>query len=271
MGSILKASNRLRFSFRHPFLFIAVKSNTMTSADLHNKQVAKSFMRDDDKVMEYCMANTHVHPVQKALQEETLRRKVKNMKFLGALEVLAMNKSIIRMKSAKKVLDVGMFTGASALAAGLAMLWDKDSTNHKIVTMDLYDTHIELARSHWKMAGVEDKIVFEHGKAGDTLQKLIDNGESETYDFAFMDGDKATLDDYYEKCLKLLKPGGAIGIDNSLLLGFVLEPADRKTMHEEKYTAIVNTQNLNAKIAKDTRVHAVQFNIGDGYTLVTKL
>merc|ERR1712212_452396 len=258
MGSVLEISKA------------SSPTSKMTSAEINNKKVAKSFMRDDDIVMEYCMKNTQVHPVQKALQDETLRRKVKNMKYLGAIEVLAMNKSIIQMKGATKVLDVGMFTGASALAAGIALSWNKNSTNSKVVTMDLYDTHIELARQHWKMAGVEDKIQFEHGVAADTLQRLIDNGEAGTYDFAFLDCDKAVLDDYYEKCLKLLKPGGALGIDNTLLNGLVLAPADKATMDDVKYNAIVNTQNLNAKIVKDDRVHAAQFNIGDGYTLVTK-
>jgi len=230
--------------------------------------IAKSFFRENDIVMEYCMKNTHIHPTQKALQDETLRRKVKNMKFLGAPEVLALNKSIIMMKGAKKVLDVGMFTGASALASALAL---KDCPEGKVITCDIYDTHLELARTHWKMAGVEDKIQFEHGPVADTLKKLIDNGETGTFDFVFLDADKPKLIDYYEQILKLLKPGGVIGIDNTLLIGLVLRPADRKTMDDEKYNAIVGTQKLNEYISQDTdRVHAAQFNIGDGYTLVTK-
>jgi len=227
--------------------------------------VAKSYLRENDVVMEYCNKNTHIHPVQKALQEETM--KVHMSIMLGAPEVLALNKSLIKIRGAKKVLDIGMFTGASALASALAL--NKDCADSKVITCDVSDTHLELARTHWKLAGVEDKIQFELGPAGDTLQKLIDNGESGTFDFAFIDADKTGYDQYYELILQLLAPGGAIGFDNTLYTGKVLKPADKD---DDEYNSVIALQNLNEKLSQDTdRVHVAQFNIGDGYTLVTKL
>ena len=184
--------------------------------------------------------------------------------MLGAPEVLALNHAIIKSKSAKKVLDIGTFTGASALAAALA--FDKDHADSKVITCDVTDANIALARKHWAMAGVEDRIQFELGPAAQTLQALIDNGESGTFDFAFIDADKPAYQDYYEKCLLLLGKGGMIAIDNTLWSRKVVGVAS------EDDTSTKALQKLNDNIASDReRVFTVLLNIGDGYTLATKL
>ena len=137
--------------------------------------------------------------------EET--KKVPHAIMHGSPEVLALNTLTVRSKSAKRVLDIGTFTGASALAAALGFS-DPDS---KVITCDVNSNHLELAKRHWRIAGVEDKIQFELGPATETLERLIDQGQAGTYDFAFIDADKVSYDDYYEKCLTLLKSGGVLG------------------------------------------------------------
>ena len=103
------------------------------------------------------------------------------------------------------------------------------------------------------------------GPASDGLQSLIDSGESGTFDFVFIDADKPGYDDYYEKCLVLLKQGGLIAFDNTLLSGSVLDL-------EKKSESLVALRKLNKKLRDDTtRVFVVQLNLGDGYTLATKL
>lgn len=232
----------------------------MTSAS--KSKVAKSYYANNDPVLDYCNGNTHIHPVQKALLEETL--KVPRSVMLGAPEVLAMNMTIIKTRRAKKVIDIGTFTGASALAA--AMAFGKDISDGQVITCDIDDMHLELAKKHWKMAGVENNIHFKLGPASQTLQSLIDDGQSGTFDFVFIDADKTGYDRYYEQCLNLLGPGGVIAFDNTLWYGKVLESAAEDD-HDTKAL-----QKLNKKLADDKeRVFVVQVNIGDGYTLATKL
>ena len=103
------------------------------------------------------------------------------------------------------------------------------------------------------------------GPASDGLQSLIDSGESGTFDFVFIDADKPGYDDYYEKCLVLLKQGGVIAFDNTLQNGSVLDL-------EKNSESLVAMRKLNKKLRDDTtRVFVVQLNLGDGYTLATKL
>jgi len=225
--------------------------------------VAKSYKRENDPIAKYCVKHTHIHPVQEALQEATMH--VRMSRMLGAPECLALNKTLIKAKAAKKVIDIGTFTGASALAAALA--FEKDDPDCKVITCDVDDSHLELARKHWKLAEVDDKIQFELGPAADTLQKLIDAGESETFDFVFIDADKTGYDVYYEKCLILLKKGGVIAIDNTLWSGAVIT---ENGSNDDENTAAL--KKLNDKLANDKeRVFSTLINVGDGYTLATKL
>jgi len=224
--------------------------------------VAKSYYEGSDPVLAYCLGNSHIHPAMESLQKATLN--VPRSMMLGAPECLLMNQTFIRSKGATKVLDVGMFTGASALASALA-IEKKSGSEAKVVTCDVSDTHLELAKKHWEMAGVADLIHFKLGPASDSLQGLIDAGEAGTYNFAFIDADKGGYVDYYEKCLVLMKKGGVMAFDNTLRGGRVVSGTSENP--DEK--AIIK---VNGILAKDTeRVFVVQLNIGDGYTLATKL
>jgi len=219
--------------------------------------VKKSY-NEYDCVKAYCLENsTARHPVQIKLQEETL--KLARGAMLGAPEVLAVNALLIKTMGAKRVLDIGVFTGASCLAAALALPEDG-----YILACDVNEEWTNKAKEFWKEAGVQDKINLVIDPATKTLQSAIEDNQEGTFDFAFIDADKMNYDAYYELTLKLLRKGGTIAFDNTLSMGTVLD----KSNTEEK-TEFFRT--FNAKIAQDERVFSVMMNIGDGLTLVTKL
>lgn len=219
--------------------------------------VSKSY-GTKDVVKDYCIKNsTPLHPVQKKLFDETLKHKWGRM--MGAPEVISMNALLIRSLLAKKVIDVGVFTGASTLAAALALPEDG-----KVVACDVSKEFTDIARGFWAEAGVENKINLVLAPATQTLQALVDQGEAGTFDFAFIDADKTGYDSYYELCLRLMRKGGIVAIDNTLWSGRVLD-------EEDNTTDTIALKQLNNKLAKDDRVMVVQVNVGDGYTMATKL
>ncbi len=165
---------------------------------------------------------------------------------------------LVRLIRAKRCLEVGVFTGYSALAVALAL--PDDGT---LVACDVSDQYTAIARRYWKSAGVAEKILLRIGPAVETLDDLLARGERGTFDFAFIDADKPAYDSYYERALELLKSNGLIAIDNVFWSGRV---ADRNENDE-------NTQALralNAKIGRDERVDVAMLPIGDGVTLVRK-
>ena len=199
------------------------------------------------------------HPAQLELQDETIKT-CSNYRMLGPLETMGLIKSYALARSAKKCIDVGTFTGASALALALGMRGEG-----KVITCEINDQKRHLWDKYWTKAGVMDLIEPRIAPASETLQNLIDVGEAGTFDVAFIDADKLGSDDYYEKCLVLLKQGGVVVIDNTLWSGNVLND-------ESKDEDTVVLKKLNDKIAADTeRVFAVQLCVGDGNTVVVKL
>ncbi len=165
---------------------------------------------------------------------------------------------LITLTGAKKTLDIGVFTGYSSLRVALSL-----PSDGKVVACDMCRKWTSIAERYWKEAGVYHKINLRLGPAQDTLEKLISCGEGETFDFAFIDADKTGYDIYYEQCLKLLRPGGLIAIDNVLRGGRVLEENP-----EDKGTAVI--KKLNEKIYRDCRVIMTLVPIADGITLVMK-
>merc|ERR1719225_1389153 len=202
---------------------------------MDQRKVTKSYERDDP-IKNYCLASsTPRNPVQQKLMQETIQ--LERGRMLGAPEVLALNTLLIQSLGAKKVLDVGVFTGASSLAAALAL--PKDGC---VVACDIADTHSEMARRHWAEAGVADIIKLEIAPATETLANLITAGQENTFDFAFIDADKEGYDDYYELCLKLIRKGGIIAFDNTLQGGAVVNA-------EAIRPGVGAVRKLNEKIA----------------------
>jgi predicted O-methyltransferase YrrM len=158
----------------------------------------------------------------------------------------------------KKALDIGTFTGYSALAIARAM-----PAGGKVISCDICPQSTDVAKKYWQKAGVEDKIDLRLAPALETLQALIDQGEANTFDFAFIDADKMNYSNYYEKSLSLLKPGGLIAIDNVLWDGSVADAS----VQDNSTNAI---RDLNNKLTHDERVTLSMIPIGDGLTLARK-
>ena len=165
---------------------------------------------------------------------------------------------LVQILGARKTLEVGVFTGYSALAVALALPPDG-----RVTACDVSAEWTSIGKPYWEEAGVAHKIDLRLAPAVDTLDRLIADGQQGTYDFAFIDADKTNYDRYYERTLVLVRPGGLIGIDNVLWHSRVIDPSvnDADTM------AI---RSLNTKIHADERVSLSLVPIGDGLTLARK-
>ncbi|MEM1256759.1 MAG: class I SAM-dependent methyltransferase [Cyanobacteria bacterium P01_H01_bin.21] len=165
---------------------------------------------------------------------------------------------LLRLMGAKKVLEIGTFTGYSALWMALAL--PADGT---LITCDIEEEDTVIAQRYWQAAGVADKIDLRLAPALNTLQNLISTGQSGTFDFVFIDADKTSYREYYEKSLELLRPGGLIAIDNVLWGGAVanLDETDDDT---------VALRSLNKFLHQDERIELSMLPIADGLTLALK-
>ncbi|MBT5111202.1 MAG: SAM-dependent methyltransferase [Rhodospirillaceae bacterium] len=165
---------------------------------------------------------------------------------------------LVELTGAKTALEIGVFTGYSTLSVALALPRDG-----RLIACDRNAEWPAVGQPFWREAGVEDIIDLRIGKAAETLDSLIRDGDSGTFDFAFIDGDKKNYGVYYEQCLTLVRPGGLILIDNVLWDGRLIDPADT-----ERATDAIRT--LNDKIHGDERVSMCMLPIGDGLTIIRK-
>jgi predicted O-methyltransferase YrrM len=165
---------------------------------------------------------------------------------------------LVKLIGAKKTLEVGVFTGYSSLVVALAL-----PTDGKIVACDVSEEFTSIARRYWQEAGVADKIDLHIAPALETLDNLLTTGEAGTFDFAFIDADKGNYDNYYEQCIKLIRPGGLIAIDNVLWSGRVAD-----TEIQDNQTNKI--RDLNRKLHEDSRITLSLVPIADGLTLAIK-
>ncbi|MEL6496333.1 MAG: class I SAM-dependent methyltransferase [Cyanobacteria bacterium J06623_7] len=165
---------------------------------------------------------------------------------------------LIRLLQAQKTLDIGVFTGYSSLVVALAL-----PETGKVVACDRDPRSTEIARRYWNDAGVAHKIDLRLAPALDTLDRLIAEGESGSFDFVFIDADKRNYDNYYERALTLLRPGGIVAIDNVLWFGRVADPEDI-----DKRTVAI--REFNQKLHQDSRIDLSLLAIADGLTLALK-
>jgi predicted O-methyltransferase YrrM len=194
--------------------------------------------------------------ILKKLREQTQRMSMGQMQI--SPEQGQFMQLLIELLGAQKTLEVGVFTGYSTLAVALAL-----PVGGKVVACDINPEWTKIARQFWEAAGVAAKIDLRLAPALDTLQRLLAQGEANTFDFAFIDADKANYLTYYEKSLDLLRPGGLIAIDNVLWGGGVADPS-----MNDKNTAAIRA--LNAVLLQDQRVTLSMLPIGDGLTLARK-
>jgi len=165
---------------------------------------------------------------------------------------------LLRLMGAKRVLEVGTYTGYATLWMALALPDDG-----KVVSCDISKQWTAVGQHFWAAAGVKHKIDLHLKPALKTLQALLDDGAQESFDFAFIDADKINYQNYFEACLQLIRPGGLIVIDNVLWGGSVLDVSDR-----EDSTKAIRT--FNQYLHEDQRVDIVMLPIADGITLAQK-
>ena len=165
---------------------------------------------------------------------------------------------LVELIGAKKYLEVGVFTGYSALTVAKAM-----GPEGRVVALDISEKFTAIAQEHWDKAGVKDQIDLRLAPATESLAAMLDAGEHDSFDFAFIDADKANYHAYYEAALDLVRPGGVIGLDNVLWGGSVADPMD----HRPDTEAI---RGINEELSKDERVTVSMVPIGDGLTLARK-
>ncbi len=195
-------------------------------------------------------------PAAEGLRKETARLPQAGMQI--GPDQAAFMAMLVRVSGTRRALEIGTFTGYSALAVASALPEDG-----RLLCCDVSEEWTSIARRYWKQAGVEGKIQLRLGPAIETLQTLLNEGAAETFDFAFIDADKPNYDAYYELCLPLIRPGGLILLDNMLWHGKVADPAVR-----DEETAVFRA--LNKKICNDNRVEAGMLTIGDGVMLARK-
>lgn len=194
-------------------------------------------------------------PAQIRCRKETAEHPASVMQ-IGPDQAAAMG-IFAKLVGAKRCIEIGVFTGYSALSVALALPADG-----KIVALDISKEFTDKAKEYWKEAGVTDKIDLRLGPAVESLDRMLAANEG-PFDFAFIDADKPNYDAYYERVLKLLRKGGLIAIDNVLWSGKVADPKET----DESTRAL---RALNAKIQADARVDMALTTIGDGVMLALK-
>lgn len=210
-----------------------------------------------DTLYEYTLAHSLREPeVLRRLREETMRHPEAEMQI--APEQGQFMALLVRLMQARRTLEIGVFTGYSSTAVALALPADG-----RITACDLSEEYTTVARRFWREANVEDKIDLLLGPAVQTLDGLLSEGAASSYDFAFIDADKEGYDAYYERALRLVRPGGLIAFDNVYRGGRVADPAVK-----DPSTAAIRA--LNDKLHCDERIDLSLVPIGDGLTLAMK-
>ena len=211
----------------------------------------------DDRLYEYFLeVSVRDDDLHRRLREETA--KLENARMQISAEQGQFLTLFVGAMNAKLALELGTFTGYSALVVAMAL-----PDGGKVIACDISDEWTRIGRRYWAEAGVADKIDLRLQPAVTTLDELITAGESGSFDFAFVDADKGNYDAYYERCLTLLRTGGVVAIDNVLWGGAV---ADNSRQDEDT----VALRALNRKLQEDPRVDINMLPIGDGLTLAVK-
>ena len=194
--------------------------------------------------------------VGRRLREETAGLPMAQMQI--SPEQGAFMQMLVRLLGARRTLEIGTFTGYSALVVAEALPADG-----RVVACDVSAEWTAIGRRYWAEAGVAERIDLRLKPALETLDELLTGGGAGSFDFSFIDADKTNYDAYYERSLTLLRPGGLVAIDNTLWGGAVIDAA-RKDGDTRAIRA------LNDKLREDRRADVVMLPVGDGLTLARK-
>lgn len=206
----------------------------------------------DKKALEYILQFAKESKIAQELRKETQKHKCSQM--ISDLEVSEVLKWIVKLIQAKRTLEIGVFTGYSALT--IAEVLPKDGT---LIGVERKEDFVNIGKPYWKEAGVDHKIKVIYGEASDVLKDLSSKEEG-LFDFAFIDADKKNHGIYFEYCMKLVRKGGVIAIDNVFFFGRTWDKDDT-----DKNTPYI--REFNEKLQKDDRVELTTLPISDGLTL----
>lgn len=210
-----------------------------------------------DDLYKYLLENSLREPSDlRGLREETER--LPNCGMQTSPEQAQFFQLLLRLMGARNVVEVGIFTGYCTLA--MALVLPKDG---RIIACDNNSEYTDIAMKHWQRAGVAQRIVLKLSPALKTLDDLLAEGRGGTFDFAYIDADKREYAEYFERCLKLIRSGGLIAIDNVLWSGAVIDPNDTDA-------DTVAIKMLNSSLVSDNRVILSMLPLGDGLTLALK-
>ena len=217
----------------------------------------KSWPLIDGALADYVDANwLRESPLKRRLREETARQPLAIMQISAHQgQQMAL---LARTIGARRAVEVGTFTGYSSLCVAEVLPADG-----KLWCCDVSEEWTSIARRYWKEAGVDSRIDLTLAPAVQTLDRLLADGLHGQLDMAFIDADKGNYDNYYERCLELVRPGGLILVDNVLWLGQVSDPANN-----DADTMAIRV--LNKKLQADRRVDLTLFAVGDGMTCALK-
>ncbi|WP_245915984.1 class I SAM-dependent methyltransferase [Merismopedia glauca] len=211
----------------------------------------------DSKLYNYLLSVSLREPeILQQLRQETANHPYANMQI--APEQGQFMALLVQLLGAKKTIEVGTFTGYSALAVALAL-----PPNGQVIACDVSAEFTAIARRYWQLAGVDGKIDLRLAPALETLDELLANELAGSFDFAFIDADKENYQAYYERCLKLVRVGGLIAVDNVLWDGQV---ADNNIQD----SSTISIRDFNYQLHNDRRVTISLIPIADGLTLALK-
>lgn len=197
------------------------------------------------------------HALLRALRERTAELAERNMQI--AADQGALMQMLVKLTGAKRIIEVGTFTGYSALAMAMAL-----PEGGELVACDVSEEWTSIGRKFWEKAGVEDRIQLEIAPALETLDALLERGQKHTFDMAFVDADKENYQAYYERLLTLVRPGGLILLDNVLWGGSIIDESNQEA-------STVALRKLNDSISRDERVEIVMLPVADGITMARVL
>jgi predicted O-methyltransferase YrrM len=211
----------------------------------------------NERLYDYLLSVSLREPeVLQRLREETARDRMARMQV--APEQGQFMALLVRLLAARRCLEIGVYTGYSALCVALAL-----PPGGELVACDVSEKWTSVARRYWQAAGVADRIRLELAPAQRTLDGLLEAGAAGSFDFAFIDADKTGYAGYYERVLRLLRGGGLLLVDNTLWSGEVANPENRDA-------DTVAIREFNAMVHRDKRVLVSLLPVADGLTLILK-